>query len=421
MWKHLFKLIWNQRKKNIWLMMELLFVFVCLWYVIDFTLSAWSIYRQPLGFNIKHTYRVDLVVRTEESKDYVFPEKKTSTLGEDLLTLVERLRLNPDVEAVSLSIGSQPYAATGFSSQVYYDRLFYKDTIGITAQRYEVTPSFFNVFRILPEEEGHVKNLSEVLNAQSIILSADAKAKLIQDESTSRIIRIGDDRYPKQIAAICRSQRWTEYRRPSPSYYTLLSEQRVATDLTVDNLPNVEICVRVKEEKDTPDFPQRFITHMASQLNIGNLFLMDIRPSSIIRKGVVLPEESNLNAKLILCGFLLVNIFLGVAGTFWLQTQRRKGEMGLRVSLGSTKKALKILLIEEGLFILTLAVVPGILINANIAKAELINLWIDNSVIRFVTGIVITYFIMGIMIVCGVWYPAHRVSKIEPAQALHYE
>lgn len=419
--KHLFRIIWNQRKINAWLFGELMLVFVCLWFVIDFTMTAVVINHEPLGFDIEHTYRVDMMERTPESDNYITPEAKTTALGEDILAVAERIRRNPDVEAVSLSVASQPYAATGFSSQLYYDRLFYKDTVGVTAQRYEVTPSFFYVFNI-PSEKYNSQELGQLLNDRSVILTANAKWELMKDESVlGKEIQIGEDSYRKSVVGISQSQRWSEYRKSEPGYFTLLSESHLVSNLNSDNLSNVELCICVKPDQDTPDFTDRFITDMAPQLMVGNLYLMDVRPSSIIRKGVVLPEESEINVRLMLFLFLLVNIFLGVSGTFWLRTQSRKGEMGLRVAVGSTKYKLQWLLVGEGLLILTMAVVPAVVINFNIGVAELASMWTYFTPLRFCLGLFITYFLMAIMIISGIWYPAHRFVQMEPAEALRYE
>lgn len=54
--------------------------------------------------------------------------------------------------------------------------------------------------------------------------------------------------------------------------------------------------------------------------------------------------------------FLLANVFFGVIGTFWLRTQSRRGEIGLRVALGATRYPSALYL--EGLCLLMLTVVP---------------------------------------------------------------
>ena len=45
--KHILKLIWNQRKSNSWLLGELLLVFVCLWYIVDYFLVVISTPSMP--------------------------------------------------------------------------------------------------------------------------------------------------------------------------------------------------------------------------------------------------------------------------------------------------------------------------------------------------------------------------------------
>ena len=55
--KHLFTIIWNQRKRNIWILTELMLISVCLWYVIDYMSVLSTIVRTPLGFDIADTYQ----------------------------------------------------------------------------------------------------------------------------------------------------------------------------------------------------------------------------------------------------------------------------------------------------------------------------------------------------------------------------
>jgi len=383
--------------------------------------TLWTIVRQPLGFNIDQTYRIDMAEKTIESDNYIFPENKTTTTGEDLLVAMERIRQNPDIESVSISIASQPYAATHYGNQVVYRRLFSTDTVGLTAQEYWVTPDFFNVFKIHSAQQNN-RNLSESLNTQSIILTKDTEELLMEGESSiGKSVQIGKDGYFYQVGAVCQPVRWTEYMKSRPSFYTLLAESDIVTTINPDNLGDVELCVRVKPDKDI-HFIDRFMSDMTKQLLIGNLYLTDIRPTSIIRRAVVAPAEGEIRTHSILLLFLLVNIFLGVSGTFWFRTQQRRGEMGLRMSVGSTRLGLYQLLVLEGLAILTISIIPAILINLNIGLAELVNLdWLDFTVLRFLAGITATYLIMAGFIFSGIWYPAYRTTKIKPAEALHYE
>ena len=50
--KQIFKIIWNQRRSNGWIWMELLVVFVALWYLVDMFVVQFYSYSRPLGYDI---------------------------------------------------------------------------------------------------------------------------------------------------------------------------------------------------------------------------------------------------------------------------------------------------------------------------------------------------------------------------------
>ena len=60
----------------------------------------------------------------------------------------------------------------------------------------------------------------------------------------------------------------------------------------------------------------------------------------------------------------------------------------------------------EGLVLLTLAFIPAVVICLNIAFANLIdsNL-MDNSLLRFAGGMLVTFLLIAGMIIAGIWYP----------------
>ncbi len=412
--KHIFKLIWNQRKSNIWLLTELLLVSVCLWYVVDFMYVQLRMYTAPLGFNIEHTYRLDLSERISGSNGYISPEKKTTTSGEDLLFILERIRKYPAVEAASISHSSQPYCGTDQNAQLY------SDTTGTTVQRYYVSEGFFDVFRI-KSKRGNTHELKEAFNAQSIILSTDAERELFKGKSAlGKTVGYNNPENKIKISAISAPVRWTEFQKSNPCFYTFFSNADMAK-ISPEEVQAIEVSVRVKPDMDT-DFAETFIKDMASQLVTGNIYLLDVRPVSYMREEAVQLYFNNIKTRAILLGFFLINIFLGVTGTFWFRSQHRRNEMGLRVAVGSTRSGLKFVLIGEGLILLTLAIIPAIVICFNIGFSEVIDTsWMDFTLARFWTGIGITYCLMALMIIAGIWYPAHQIAAIEPAEALHYE
>lgn len=419
--KQILTIIKNQHKDYLWILIELLFVFVCLWYIVDYIGTYLHIRQQPVGFNIEHTYGLTLSVYIPDNASYISPEDKQTTIGEDLLKLKKNIRLHPDIEEVSISKSSQPYVATHYTNKKRFSQIHLNDS-AVFMQRYEVSPSFFHVFKI-STETGSIEELERNLSPQSIILSKEGEKRLTDGASViGKSVTIDKNTLSRQVTALCSPIRSTEYIKAEPCFYILLQDEHLATELTADHLQEVELCIRVKPEKDNAEFPSRFLADQSWQTNTGNLYVIDVLPTSVIRKTVINPVTSKFRPRLLILLFLLVNIFLGVSGVFWHRTQHRREELGVRMAFGANRNSLRSLLFGEGLLLLTIATIPSVLICFNICLAELINLyWMDFTVGRFLIGILVTYLLMGIMIISGIWYPIHLAMRIKPVEALSYE
>ena len=134
MQKKLFTQIRNEWRGNLWLALELLVVSVVLWYIIDMLYCSLATYNEPRGFDTGHCYLIEMGVLTDKSPDY----KSDADWHDDILTLAERLRHRPEVEAVSLSQNSYPYNGSNSTDPVQYDTL---RSPGWTIRRL-VTPDF---------------------------------------------------------------------------------------------------------------------------------------------------------------------------------------------------------------------------------------------------------------------------------------
>lgn len=120
--------------------------------------------------------------------------------------------------------------------------------------------------------------------------------------------------------------------------------------------------------------------------------------------------------------FLLLNIFLGIIGTFWFRTQHRRVEIALRIALGSTRWGICGRLMGEGVFLLLVSAIPALVVAWNLGYAELVEVTrMPFTEGRFAITILGTFILIAGMIVIGIGYPARRAMSIEPAEALHEE
>jgi len=416
--KHILKQIWVQRITNSWLWMELFMVSIFLWFIIDFLYVTVNTYYTPTGFDIEHTYKVDLDQMSLESEDYIPTDKKKTTVGEDYLTIVNRIRNYPGVEAVSISSCAYPYCgANSFNN-------YQLDTAQVNLQLRFITPDFFRVFRVTTPD-GKIESLvSNFKQKNSIVISKDADWKLMGEGRSAlgkTLSQSEVDSVSKKVTGICSYIRYSEFAKKYPCAFLGNEESEMAKVNSSDYFSGLDLCIRVSPEADH-NFISKFRKDMISLSRVGNFFLLDVKSFADIRDSYfkMTGDFNELKTRMAVIAFLLVNIFLGIIGTFWFRTDYRKAEMGLRLAVGSTRTSLFRLLIAEGVILLTLAIIPAGIISFNIGKADLVDVdRMDFTLVRFICGMLITYLLMAFMIILGIWYPARQAMKIQPAEVLH--
>lgn len=414
--RHIFLLIWNQRKSNAWLWIELMLASLFLWVIVDYFYVTAQTYFSPLGYDIEHTYQVVLSELSDESEPYIAEDQKSSTTGEDILTIAERIRTYPGVENLSISYGGMPYNSRERTRNIWLD------TTVVNVHFIKASPTYFDVFRIplLKEKTAHFNR--QIAESGVAVVTEDAIEDLPDFQPGYILREFEEDSIGNAIRSVCALQRRHEYTKAYPTCFLSLTDRHIAT-LGPGEVSLLEVCIRVTPEADR-DFANRFRNEMSRQIRVGNLYLLDVQPLSSIRKTFILHTgaENEWKTRLAIALFLLINIFLGIIGTFWFRTEYRKGEMGLRMALGSTRKQLRNILIQEGTFLLILAFIPALFISLNLAYGDLIDKeLLPFTLLRFVICQAITFLLIVGMIRIGIWYPARQTSRLEPADALHYE
>ena len=183
-----------------------------------------------------------------------------------------------------------------------------------------------------------------------------------------------------------------------------------------------ELCVRVRPEHDV-DFINKVKADSESQYRVGNIFISEIRSFKDIRRNVQQGTYNAMRNNITIMVFLLVNIFLGLLGTFWFRTQQRKSEIALHKAHGATNGMVFTRLLSEGWLLLLIITPIALLIDFNLAYAEL-NSWRNGTTLEWDRLLIcggISFALMALMIAIGIGIPARKAMKIHPAEALHNE
>ena len=120
-------------------------------------------------------------------------------------------------------------------------------------------------------------------------------------------------------------------------------------------------------------------------------------------------------------GFLLLNIFLGLLGTFWFRTQQRRSEIALHKVHGATDRAIFSRLLSEGLLLLAVVTPIALIVDWNLAHMEL-NSWRNGTTLewdRLLFCALISFVLIALMITIGIGIPARKAMKVQPTEALH--
>ncbi len=408
---HLFKLIVNQWRSNIWLMAELFISFVCIWMISDAFVLLLDRSFKERGFDIEHTYMVSNSRKSKESPDY----DPNSGQQDEARELAERIRHYPGVEVVGFGTAF-PYR-TGYSAFQ-----FYRDTLSMNGVYYGyMTPEFFSVFNYKPVDENIY--LEEEVKNGHWLASRTVMEKLLGKGVLKGRLHYGmKDIYDMEGVCVMTTANFArcEYLEEPDFVWITLSEKQYLNSYGDE----WNMFFRVAPQADH-DFRDKFLASMRPRLIAGNSMITDIVPMETHRNQVLrlLGFDMYYSIVYFLAAFFLLCTFLGVIGTFWFRTEARTSEIGLRMALGSTRKKVRQLMIGEGLALFGLIWIPGMVI-AYLLRG-VVNIFDytlplpDGLYFLFIS--IFATLLMSLLIIAGTWYPARQASRINPVDALHYE
>ena len=417
--KHLLTLIWNQRNGNIWIFLELLLVTAMLWVMADSLLVDTYTYRQPIGVDTQHTYLLSYGL-TDDATELGIEQNTQAT--QDLLQLLRNLRQCPEVEAVSLSNIAVPYTySRGWSGLMPVE-----DTASISYAyrvRY-VDLEYFRVFKV-KDKEGRPLYDQVLKNPGEIVLSDTLDEIFFPEGSgrTQREVKWGPKSTESmKVSAVSAPLKEMDFDTYQPTYYYVWrTEQDFLNEVAENDIRFYNCLFRMKKDYSQQEM-EAFLQQESERLQVGNVYVSSVKPISEYRADMLKPRLDNQKKKIAMVGFMLVNIFFGIVGTFWLRTQSRRAEIGLRAALGASKRQLRRELYLEGLFLLALTLPFLLIFWVNMLYLDMPDTYrLAYTWWRFLITLSVSYLLMGGMIYLGIRIPANKITRMNPAETLHYE
>ncbi|WP_373133852.1 ABC transporter permease [Phocaeicola plebeius] len=431
MWKLILKNLWSRRRRNGWLLAELILVAILSWYIFDPVMVVTYERHLPLGYDADRLCMVSVGMLPQEAPGYEPQAADSASLMQTYLNLVDRARQHPDVEQATpvLSFVYPGAMGTGTSSFIAEG-----DSVAHTALFIEFLPHthFFETYGFQSGKGSmSAAQLSDLDNGDYYIMTEDLLEGMFRTHiyRNQRCWKVnGTDTCYTAVKGTVKSCKYLSDKRPVPIVFMSLQNPDI-----LSSLDNMRIVVRLKEGVRMERFLHDFRPWMLRQLRIGNLYARELQSYDEINAAREFSDSTVLYRRsLSIALFFLVNLCLGVIGTFWMQTRTRREEVGVMLSYGATPHRIRLLLLGEGTALTTLATFIGCFIYLQYAFSEGLNTgsslmeavtpsWVDNFGLHFFFVSLMVYVILLLVVWIGIYIPARRISSISPTEALRDE
>ncbi len=437
--KQIINNLWSQRAQNVWLLAELVLVCFVAWKQLD-PIAVRMYYKSlPKGFDCER-----LVVAQTSITDIRWFEGDNADRVLDQKTRILKQKLQASDEVEQVCILSQLYGLLAprnmFSHSVDNEGDLYAygdDTVHVYENLYLKNEHFFETYGIhAAEGSPSVEELSKldhgIVISRSLAerLFGSAKAAIGKDITHSffieeewvtsyRICGVVEDVHVSEISF----DTWQRYvpTTDNPLRY-------VHSQLLIRLRPDVNVRRFVEEQ----NFRLRqFATDGLAIVSFTPY--EDLTTSKNQFASPMLSYDFNLAVTTAL--FFLINLCLGVIGTFWMQTKRRTEESGIMRAFGATRGRIMGMFLAEGFVLTTLSMIITCILYLNYVKTGLGELcinpqlpqcqpdptWVADKPLHFLIISGIVYLIILLTVSIGILIPSWNIVRTKPVEALREE
>jgi len=396
MLRHLLKLTWKRKSRNLMLSLEILLAFAVVFGIAAFALRYWQLYHEPLGFDGTDTWSVAIVAG--DSKSSAIPADIYDTLRRNLNAL-------PAVREVGFasyspytnSTWTTTYKSPQTGAEVRTNILEASDGVAAALAIPVVRGRWFSA-----ADEGSPV-VPAVMNrrlAAAMFPGQEALGREFTDKDSKRTIRV--------VGIV------DEFRHRSPlmvpvnfimtRFAPLTSESRVRT-----------IVLKV-----APGTPRGFEASLNRQLKlVRNDWSYTISPLAAMRASQMRELLIPLAVLGVIATFMLAMVAFGLFGVLWQNTARRIPEIGLRRAIGARAGDIYRQIVAEQLLLSSVAILLGLILLVQLPLTGALGQMMNWPVFLGAAGLSMCVIYL-LSLLCSL-YPGWRASRLSPAEALHHE
>lgn len=400
MFRHLLKLTWKRKSRNLMLSLEILLAFAVVFAVLAFGLRYLQLYRMPLGFDGADVWSV--TIQAGDNGKQPFDEATYDTLRRGLGEL-------PEVASVGFA-AFEPYAMSTIASDL---RRGGGSGRKVRTEMLDADDGLARVLGLRLVEGRWFSQLDNGSAQRPVVINQRMAAAMFPGEralgqqfvdgdganvtETYRVVGIVDDYRAKgELAA--------------PVNYAFM---RLLPGKQGRDARTVLLKVRPGTGRD---FERRLNARLKL---IRNDWAYQIAPLSSGRASMLKSQTVPLIVVGIIAAFMLLMVAFGLFGALWQNTTQRIPEIGLRRAIGASASQIYRQIVAEQFMLSSIAIVFGLALLVQLpltgALGESLNWQVFTGAALLSMAVI---YLLSLL--CAV-YPGWRASRLSPTEALHYE
>jgi putative ABC transport system permease protein len=405
--RHYLKLIWNRKRSNILIMVEIFLSFLVVFGVMTIGLRYADTYRRPLGFSRDNVWVVAVNMRLHLEDESALPPEVLETYRQLLVAVRE---LPEVVETAGAS--STPYAHSHWTSG---------SDFGPWRLRYAVcqaTDGFAKVLGIeltqgrwFDSRDDGATYVPVIINevlAREIFGGKNPIGNAIPQEKNHD----GTLETELRVVGVVRDYRQDGEFPGAGEPDNYLFRRHNLSDAT--RRPPDNLVLKVKPGT-TAAFEEKLVRRLQA---VARDWSFEVDTLDHMRDDWTTEVLGPVLAGAVVAGFLILMVGMGLTGVLWQTVTQRTREVGLRRAKGATIGDIRVQILGELVVMTSAAVIAGTAVVIQFPLLKLVG-FVPAGV--YVLSLVVSAACIYLLTMACAWYPSRMATAIQPAEALHYE
>ncbi len=384
MLQHLLTLIWNKKRQHFLLFLELFVSFLVLFAVFTMLVFNYDNFRTPRGFEYQRILTVTASLRLPAGT----PNDSATLLSEQLK---RSLKSMSGVAEVSYVGSNSPYMMSSMSDQITYNN------ISAQPESYQADDDYARTVQATMVRGRWYSRFDAASGRRPVVINEALAEKFFGTGDPLGKVLPGD----RQIIGVVKNMKDKgDYAEISPGIFHRTDSgfhDKFLVKLTAGAAPSAESQIYKTIMRHLP----------GSSTEIEKLEDKRVARNRLALIPVIL--------MLVISGFLVLNVALGIYGVVWYSVNKRRSEIGLRKAVGATAGGITRQILGEVLVLTTLPLLLGIILAVQFPVLRLFDLPAATYMIAILLAAAFLYLLVTL---CAL-YPGRQAAKIYPAVALH--